>query len=72
MTKDVASSIREIYDRLADEYARKLFYELQHKPLDRELLDRFACRVRDLGTVCVTWDVVRSCHPLPASIFNPC
>lgn len=40
------------YDLVADEYVRRIFEELQHKPLDRELLDRFATRVRDVGPVC--------------------
>lgn len=40
------------YDRVADEYVRRIFDELQHKPLDRELLDRFAASVRDVGPVC--------------------
>jgi len=34
--------IRDSYDRLADEYARRIFDELRSKPLDRALLDRFA------------------------------
>jgi len=45
-------SIRESYDRLADEYARRMFKELQHKPLDRLLLDRFAANVAGRGEVC--------------------
>jgi SAM-dependent methyltransferase len=40
------------YDQVADEYARRLFDELQHKPLDRQLLDRFAACVRDAGPAC--------------------
>jgi SAM-dependent methyltransferase len=40
------------YDLVADEYARRIFDELQHKPLDRELLDRFAAAVRDVGPAC--------------------
>jgi trans-aconitate methyltransferase len=40
------------YDAVADEYVRRIFDELRHKPLDRELLDRFAARVRDVGLVC--------------------
>ena len=40
------------YDRVADEYVRRIFEELQHKPLDRQLLDRFAASVRDVGQVC--------------------
>jgi SAM-dependent methyltransferase len=40
------------YDRVADEYVRRIFEELQHKPLDRQLLDRFAASVHDVGLVC--------------------
>lgn len=40
------------YDRVAEEYAAQLAGELAHKPLDRELLDRFAERVRGRGPVC--------------------
>lgn len=40
------------YDRVADEYVRRIFDELRHKPFDRQLLDRFAERVRDAGEVC--------------------
>jgi SAM-dependent methyltransferase len=40
------------YDRVADEYVRHIFDELRHKPLDRELLDRFAASVRDVGLAC--------------------
>jgi ubiquinone/menaquinone biosynthesis C-methylase UbiE len=45
-------SIRESYDRLADEYAKRIAGELQHKPLDRELLGRFAKEVAGGGEVC--------------------
>ncbi len=45
------SNVQSSYDRVADEYARRIFHELEHKPFDRELLDRFAERVRDLGPV---------------------
>ena len=40
------------YDRLADEYTRRIFDELAGKPLDRALLDRFADAVRGRGMVC--------------------
>jgi len=40
------------YDSVAAEYAARIFDELRHKPLDRELLDRFAARVRGVGAVC--------------------
>jgi SAM-dependent methyltransferase len=48
----VRQSIRASYDRIADEYARRIFDELQHKPLDREMLDRFTVRVAGHGEVC--------------------
>jgi len=44
--------VKASYDRVADEYVRRLFDELKHKPLDRQLLDRFAASVRDLGPAC--------------------
>jgi len=40
------------YDLVAEEYVRRIFDELLHKPLDRELLNRFAAAVRDVGPVC--------------------
>jgi hypothetical protein len=40
------------YDRLADEYVRRIYNELNDKPLDRELLDRFAAKLRSVGPVC--------------------
>ncbi len=43
---------QDTYDRVADEYARRIFEELRHKPLDRKLLDRFAEAMRDAGPVC--------------------
>jgi trans-aconitate methyltransferase len=52
MIDSTTQSIRENYDRLADEYARHLFHELQNKPFDRELLNRFATEVGQRGEVC--------------------
>jgi len=40
------------YDRIADEYARHLYDELQSKPSDCQLLDRFAECVGNSGMVC--------------------
>jgi ubiquinone/menaquinone biosynthesis C-methylase UbiE len=40
------------YDRVAAEYARRIYGELAHKPLDRQLLERFADQVRGKGPVC--------------------
>jgi len=47
-----SSDVQSAYDRVADEYVRRIFEELKHKPLDRQLLDRFAARVQSLGPVC--------------------
>ena len=40
------------YDRIAEEYARRIYDELRDKPFDRKLLDRFAELVRGAGTTC--------------------
>ena len=52
MHDDLTRSVRKSYDRLADEYARRIFNELQHKPLDRGLLNRFAAEVAGRGDTC--------------------
>ncbi len=49
---DATKLIRESYDALADEYARRISKELHSKPFDRELLDRFATDVSGHGEVC--------------------
>lgn len=46
------SDVKTSYDVVAEEYARRIFDELRHKPLDRQLLDRFAENVRGIGPVC--------------------
>jgi len=43
--------VRACYDAVAGEYAERFDGELAHKPLDRELLDRFAGQVRGGGLV---------------------
>lgn len=40
------------YDRVARPYGEQFFHELDRKPFDRELLDRFAARRRGRGRVC--------------------
>ena len=52
MNDNLAQSIRESYDRLAAEYAHRIFNELQHKPLDRELLNRFVAEIAGRGEAC--------------------
>lgn len=50
MDNAITKNIQISYDHLADEYVRRIYDELQHKPFDRQLLDRFAARVT--GPVC--------------------
>ena len=52
MDDDLTKTIRKDYDKLAEEYTRRIADELQHKPLDRALLDRFAEAVKGRGDVC--------------------
>lgn len=44
-------NVRQSYDSVAQEYANRFADELSHKPLDRELLTRFALEVSGRGTV---------------------
>lgn len=50
--KQNTSQVQAGYDRVAVEYARHYHQELQHKPFDRQMLDRFADLVRGKGVVC--------------------
>jgi SAM-dependent methyltransferase len=52
MTSRSLDEVERSYDRVAEEYALRIFGELEHKPLDRQLLDRFAAEVEGLGPVC--------------------
>jgi ubiquinone/menaquinone biosynthesis C-methylase UbiE len=52
MNDNASQSVRASYNRIADEYARRIFHELEHKPFDRQQLDRFAAEVRGRGEVC--------------------
>ncbi|MCA9866191.1 MAG: methyltransferase domain-containing protein [Anaerolineales bacterium] len=40
------------YDRIAADYVRHIYHELEGKPFDRATLDSFAARLRGRGTVC--------------------
>ena len=46
------SGIRKSYDAVARKYADEIYGELAGKPFDRDVLDRFADRVRGPGPVC--------------------
>lgn len=52
MSQEKITDVRAGYDLVADEYARRIYGELAHKPFDRSLLDRFAESVRGRGVVC--------------------
>jgi ubiquinone/menaquinone biosynthesis C-methylase UbiE len=52
MDQQALQTIRKSYDRVADEYARRMFSELDNKPLDRELLTRLAAAVNGKGEIC--------------------
>ena len=52
MIREKISDVKSGYDLVADEYARCLYDELRHKPLDCQLLDRFAESVRNTGVTC--------------------
>jgi ubiquinone/menaquinone biosynthesis C-methylase UbiE len=52
MIKEKISDVQSGYDLVAEEYARRIYDELRHKPLDCRLLDRFAESVRNAGVAC--------------------
>lgn len=52
MIQEKISDVSTCYDLVADEYARRIYDELRHKPFDRRLLDRLAESVRPSGVVC--------------------
>jgi ubiquinone/menaquinone biosynthesis C-methylase UbiE len=72
--KDHLTSIRDSYDKLADEYATHLFGELKDKPLDQELLNRFALDVRGRGEICDMGcgpgQIARFLHDAGATVFG--
>jgi len=52
MIDQKVSDVQVSYDCVAEEYVRHLYDELRHKPLDRQVLDQFADRVRGTGLAC--------------------
>ena len=52
MDSQTALNLQNSYDTVAEEYVRRIFDELKDKPLDRQLLDRFAADVQEKGMVC--------------------
>ena len=74
MGKYTQSSVRKSYDRVAAEYARNLFHELENKPLDRALLNRFAAETTGRGRVCDIGcgpgQIARYLHDAGANVFG--
>lgn len=52
MDPEKLASLEAGYDKVAGHYVERIFNELDHKPLDRRLLDRFAETVGRSGRVC--------------------
>jgi SAM-dependent methyltransferase len=52
MLPNKLTDLQLTYDRVVDDYVEKIFDELKGKPLDCQLLDRFATRVQKLGSAC--------------------
>lgn len=46
------TEVEASYDRVAEQFAEEYFGELERKPFDRDLLDRFAASLRGQGPVC--------------------
>ncbi len=68
------NSTQSSYDLVAEEYARHMLHELDHKPRDRQLLEQFAQqvtgkgRVLDLGTG--PGQIARYLHDLGVDAFG--
>lgn len=45
-------NLQATYDQVAEEYAQRIFDELNYKPLDRQLLDQLAAAVPADGIIC--------------------
>lgn len=52
MNSQERAALQRSYDVVADQYATRIYDELRHKPLDRELLDRLVARAGSLGPIC--------------------
>ena len=52
MDPEKLTSLQAGYDKVAGHYVERIFNELDHKPLDRLLLDRFAGSIGSSGRIC--------------------
>lgn len=46
------TELQNSYDRVAEEYAKRFYNELDSKPFDRKMLDWFIEKVDGVGTIC--------------------
>lgn len=51
-TETTVSDTQQSYDRVAAEYTERMFSELEDKPFDRAMLDRFAAIAGPVGPLC--------------------
>ena len=74
MDERAIRTIQTSYDSVADEYALRIFSELDNKPLDRELLNRFADDRKGKGAICDMGcgpgHVARHLHEAGADVFG--
>src|SRR5262249_48253394 len=68
-TAPIQEACRASYDHVAEEYARRRSSELDHRPFDREILERFASRTKPQSAACdVGWCALSSlCRNPPPS-----
>lgn len=52
MNSQTLADLQATYDGVAEEYVRRIYDELQHKPLDRQLLSELAARLQGQGWIC--------------------
>jgi ubiquinone/menaquinone biosynthesis C-methylase UbiE len=52
MNEEYFRNTQNSYDKVSEEYTKRVYGELAGKPLDRQLLDRFAESVQALGLAC--------------------
>ena len=52
MKQPIISALHAGCSSVADEYTRRVYNELRHKPVDRQLLDQFADSLLNAGLVC--------------------
>jgi 2-polyprenyl-3-methyl-5-hydroxy-6-metoxy-1,4-benzoquinol methylase len=70
------STLVDSYNCVAERYAEQFFHELDRKPFDRDLLDRYAATVRGRGKKvcelgCGVGHIARYLHTHGTEMFDP-